>query len=202
MTDDAKAARLKSARERHYETAVEAARSHGWTPSTYLGHENGSRGFKDSTAVSYARAFKVSPEWLAFGRGKPNTRTVRIAGKVGAGAVVLPIGDDPGDWTQTIESPPDFLHDGVALVIDGDSQSPVYQEGDVVIIEGAVGKEDADGLECVVELADGRQMLKRVHLQRDGLVTLESYNAPLLLDQVVSVFHPVAWTKRARRKRS
>ncbi len=202
MTDDAKALRLRTAREKAgYEKAIDAVRAFGWPQSTYLGHENGSRGFKDDAAKKYARAFKVSPEWLAFGRGQINRRTLRIGGEVGAGAVVLPFDADQNDWTRgSIEGPPDLLGDALPLVIRGDSQSPVYQDGDIVIIDGAVSANEADGAECVVELADGRKLLKMVHLQTNGLVTLESYNARIMMDQAVEAFHPVAWVKRARRK--
>lgn len=202
MTDNAKAARLMAARKKAgFEKPMDAVRAFGWPQSTYLGHENGSRGFKDDTAIKYARALKVSPEWLAFGRGEINKRTLRIGGEVGAGAVVIPFDSDQNDWTRgTVEGPPDLLSDALPLVIRGDSQSPVYQDGDVVIIEGAVSPEEADGAECVVELADGSKLLKMVHIQKNGLVTLESYNARIMMDEVVEAFHPVAWVKRARRR--
>lgn len=54
-----------------YETATAAAEVlHPTATSTYLAHENGSRGFK-AEAERYARFFKVSFEWLATGRGEP-----------------------------------------------------------------------------------------------------------------------------------
>lgn len=60
--------RLRSARERAgYASASEAATVFGWKVPTYIGHENGSRGFSVETAASYGRAFRVPAEWLLFG---------------------------------------------------------------------------------------------------------------------------------------
>lgn len=59
------ARRLREARlHAGYESATAAAHAFGWSPSTYLGHENGSRGLKPAAAQKYARAFGVSWAWL------------------------------------------------------------------------------------------------------------------------------------------
>src|SRR6185503_5997879 len=64
--------RLKLARERAgYDNATAAAEAMGVRPPTYLGHENGSRGFTPETAKRYARFFRVKPEWLILGDGDP-----------------------------------------------------------------------------------------------------------------------------------
>ena len=65
---DAATKRLVDARKRAgFKTATQAAKHHGWPPSTYMGHENGSRGLTIETIQQYADAFNVRPEWLAFG---------------------------------------------------------------------------------------------------------------------------------------
>lgn len=65
------ASRLRTARLRAgYATAKEAAEALGFPVSTYLGHENGSRGYPASKAFTYARKFKVSEQWLLYGTGK------------------------------------------------------------------------------------------------------------------------------------
>lgn len=62
--------RLKVARQNAgFETAVAAAEALGVPASTYIGHENGSRGFPAKRAPQYARKFKVSEEWLLYGKG-------------------------------------------------------------------------------------------------------------------------------------
>jgi transcriptional regulator with XRE-family HTH domain len=57
--------RLRHARERAgYVRGTDAARAFGWPLSTYLGHENGSRGITKEAAERYAKALKVTWEWL------------------------------------------------------------------------------------------------------------------------------------------
>lgn len=64
------ATRLRTARLRAgFETGKEAAEALGFPVSTYLGHENGSRGFPAKKAFTYARKFKVPEQWLLYGVG-------------------------------------------------------------------------------------------------------------------------------------
>jgi phage repressor protein C with HTH and peptisase S24 domain len=63
------AERLKEARERAgFASAKSAAEAMGIAVATYVQHENGSRGF-GRNALKYARRFRVTPEWLLYGRG-------------------------------------------------------------------------------------------------------------------------------------
>lgn len=64
------AARLRIARLRAgYETGKEAAEALGFPVSTYLCHENGSRGISAKKAEIYARKYKVREQWLLYGVG-------------------------------------------------------------------------------------------------------------------------------------
>lgn len=68
MTDAAE--RLRIARLRAgFTTGKDAAESMGFKVSTYLAHENGSRGYPASKAATYARKFKVPEVWLLYGTG-------------------------------------------------------------------------------------------------------------------------------------
>lgn len=68
MTDPAE--RLRIARLRAgYETGKDAALALGIPVSTYLGHENGSRGYTAKGAAFYARRYKVREQWLLYGVG-------------------------------------------------------------------------------------------------------------------------------------
>jgi SOS-response transcriptional repressor LexA len=61
---------LKAAREgAGFETATQAAEAMRVPAPTYLAHENGSRGFPAQRAKQYADFFRVSPEWLLYGKG-------------------------------------------------------------------------------------------------------------------------------------
>lgn len=60
--------RLQQAREeRGYATGTAAAEAFGWPISTYLGHENGSRGLRADAARRYAAALGADPAWLLLG---------------------------------------------------------------------------------------------------------------------------------------
>lgn len=53
--------RLRLARERAgFDTAAAAAARFNWPETTYRHHENGTRNFPKSKAVTYGRAFRVS----------------------------------------------------------------------------------------------------------------------------------------------
>lgn len=67
---DDPAARLRIARLRAgYTTGKDAAEALGFPVSTYLSHENGSRGISAKRAVTYARKYKVREQWLLYGVG-------------------------------------------------------------------------------------------------------------------------------------
>ena len=64
------AERLRIARLRAgFATGKEAAEAMGFPVSTYLAHENGSRGYPAPKASTYARKFKVPEVWLLYGTG-------------------------------------------------------------------------------------------------------------------------------------
>jgi hypothetical protein len=82
MTDPAE--RLRIARLRAgYETGKEAAEALGFPVSTYLSHENGSRGISAKRAVTYARKYKIREQWLLYGVGPgPGTEQTGEAAEV------------------------------------------------------------------------------------------------------------------------
>lgn len=91
---DSMAERLKKARsDAGYASAVDAVRAFGWTPSTYYGHENGRANISRSAAIRYAKAFKIDPAWLLYGKpssssNKPYFESVTqipVRGAVAAG---------------------------------------------------------------------------------------------------------------------
>lgn len=64
------ASRLRIARLRAgFKTGKEAAEAMGFAVSTYLAHENGSRGYPAAKAATYARRYKVREQWLLYGVG-------------------------------------------------------------------------------------------------------------------------------------
>lgn len=64
--------RLRRARlHAGYKSSAAAARAFGWPTERYKSHENGGRGIKRPDIIAYARALRVDPEWLLFGRNPP-----------------------------------------------------------------------------------------------------------------------------------
>lgn len=178
--------RLQEAR-RHagYEDAAAAARAMGVREPTYYHHENGTRGItRGQTAQRYARFFGVNIAWLLTGRGpmlaKEQPRAgIPIDGVVGAGARVELIEDPAGD-----SSPDEVVlpNDGTlgALIIKGDSNYPVFTDGEVVLYDRRpIRPTEIVGQLAVVQTIDGHRLLKTVRRGRTAeTFRLISYNAP------------------------
>lgn len=72
-----RAERLRGARRgAGFRSAKSAAAVLKVSYPTYAGHENGSRGIKDTELVEYSKAFNVSLSWLAFGTSKLERRFI------------------------------------------------------------------------------------------------------------------------------
>lgn len=124
--------RLRDARKAAgFATAADAARAHGWNPTAYRHHENGTAGF-DRVAERYARAFRVTPEWLVFGRGDapelqepqqlgrifPATGRIPILGTVEAG-----VWREAQNWEQLAE---DEDLDTIPIAVPGYDQATLF----------------------------------------------------------------------------
>jgi DNA-binding XRE family transcriptional regulator len=98
--------RLKEARQRAgFDTAVDAARALGIAQSTYIAHENGNRGFPAKRAPIYARKFKVSEEWLLYGKGEaadPLPSEDEIAEILGDIQTQLPASLPYSEWPRAV----------------------------------------------------------------------------------------------------
>jgi DNA-binding XRE family transcriptional regulator len=183
--------RLQKARqEAGYENAVDAARAFGWGQSTYISHENGTRGLKPTIAEKYARAFRVTPEWLLYGnKGKKaqalaaERRTVPLVGYVGAGATAHFFGDQGqlGD----VPAPEGSSDETVAVEIRGDSLGALFDRW-LVFYDDVHRPVTADqvGRLCVVGLLDGRILIKKIQRSRakQGLFHLLSNTEAPILD--------------------
>ena len=190
-------ARLRQARSKRYAQAKEAATAHGWGVSTYISHENGTRGFRFDTAQVYARAFGVDATWLMTGRNPPvrGRQTVPLVGYVGAGGSIMPVDDHAqGAGIEEVEAPPDLDQAVVAVQVRGDSMYPAFHAGDIIYYGEHVPPDTIAGKDCVVQFADGRMMVKTLHRAGDAY-TFSSYNAPPILAPFNWVA-PVLWIKR------
>lgn len=190
---DVIAERLKSARiAAGYETAKAATERFGWTFTTYAGHENGSRGIKQETILEYARAFRVTPEWLMFGRGADGALpevppaghdlvpVYNVQASAGNGSQV-----DAEYVVERLAFPPDYLRritkanpkDLAIIGVKGDSMLPTLKDDDVVMVD--LGKRDLSWGGIFVIRVDGDGLLvKRVSMgSQRGMFKIVSDNA-------------------------
>jgi hypothetical protein len=181
--------RLQKARlDAGFETAVDAARAFGWGQSTYISHENGTRGLKADVAERYARAFKVPAEWLMFSKGKKapsppeKPKTVPLVGYVGAGAAATFFGDQ--GTIDDVTAPEGASEQTVAVEIRGDSLGALFDRW-LVFYDDVHRPVTPDqlGKLCVVGLSDGRILIKQIKRARGGRhYHLLSNTEPPILD--------------------
>lgn len=98
--------------------------------------------------------------------GVPSSVPIAIAGRVGAGAIVVLVDDyAKGDGLYRIACPPQVSPSGVVGVeVTGDSMAPIYQPGDVLLYSReAMGvPSEAINRICVCEDEEGRAWVKQV----------------------------------------
>lgn len=202
--------RLQLAREgAGYKRAVEAARAFGWATSTYIQHENGTRGLSRSKAVQYARAFRVSVGWLLNGEGRGprgiedkrrrRYEEVQVVGAVQAGAWREAL-EWHEDERYAIALPESDRFPGVprfALRVVGDSMDRKFEDGwEVVCVRyGDLAIAPKDGDYVVIQRHDGANVeatLKRLEIRDDGTVWLrpESSNPEHLPIKLASLSTP------------
>lgn len=158
------------------------------------------RGITTETLIALAPVLKTSAAWLLEGVGDPTpANRVRVAGRIGAGAEILPEFEQiPPEGLYEIEVPFPIPSDAVAFQVEGDSMWPRYDPGDVIIC----GREGADaagivGWEAAVRTADGKRYLKRI--QRGaaaGTFDLESHNAAPIRGVRIEWAAEIQWVVR------
>jgi len=140
--NDTAAERLKAARTNAGFTSAKAASEALGVPlATYTQHENGTRNIPRDKAPLYARRFKVTEEWLLYGKGEPQSFTPE--GAEGIVEFTL-LGDVPaGNWQEAIQKSRnkvpvpafDAPPQGYALRVQGDSMDLVVPSGTVIIVD-------------------------------------------------------------------
>lgn len=137
---------------------------------------------------------------------------VAVLGYVGAGGQVYPINDLPimpasalmesEDSTincEFVDAPPGVSSSEIACVkVRGHSMHPVYKDGEYLFYRRTVDFKDSFiGEDCIVELQDGRLLLKTL---RRGLgndkFNLDSYSEPPIVDVSIRWAAPIEWIKK------
>lgn len=179
-----------------YDSASEAARSHGWVVPTLVSHENGTRQMGVDDAVKYAaglsrHGIKISAEDILFGAaqrraedGAAGINVIPVVGRIGAGATVEPEYEQvPPDGLFEVELPHIVPSGLVAFQVVGDSMVPRYDEGDVILVwkDQRRPLDSFYGQEAAVRTDDGRRFLKTIfHGKTRSVVNLHSFNAKMI----------------------
>jgi transcriptional regulator with XRE-family HTH domain len=165
--------------------------------ATVQHHESERNQLRPDMIAAYARLYRIDANWLltSYGRGPDGTETgVPLLGKIGAGAIVIPV--DSGAIDQ-IEPPPGCPPGAHAFRVEGDSQYPAYYDGDIVVAVPSADVLDIVNRDAVVDLADGRRLLKRLALGSGaGKFHLLSHNAPPIQDAEIVRFMRVKYVIR------
>lgn len=137
---------LLARRKAGFASASDAAKALGVKEPTYMGHENGSRGFKKASAEQYARRFGVSLEWLLTGRdatkrGAPKgvgsdekITLVPLLDSVTAGKLRLPLSQIPVEDVPLLAYADLGRGEWFALKVEGDSMDRLSPDSSVIIV--------------------------------------------------------------------
>ena len=170
-------------------TAEALAAYLGVFPSAISNIKKGKRNIRLDEVAKIAEFFDAIPPAIT------STFPIDIIGKIGAG------GHIETRW-ETAETPlfrifTDIEFKKAPVVgyqVSGESMSPAFEEGDIVIVNKA--GDDLPSIinkDAVVFIAEeGRFLKKLLPGSKIGLFNLYSYNAPLMLDK------PVMWASKIR----
>ena len=177
--------RLRRAREKAgFATAKDAALAMGVPVSTYIGHENGHRGFPAGRAPQYARRFRVTEEWLLYGKGEADLEPAIPEGAEQVVKVPL-LGDVPaGPVREAIQRSSGFVlapesdapKDSYALRVSGESMNIKAPNGCTIIINP---NDTAlfPGKRYVIRTADGEVTFKEYQDGPARLVAVSTFDS-------------------------
>lgn len=161
------------------------------------GTESGrTKGASTHTITALAPVLKVSAGWLLTGEGARTMFEVPLRGKVGAGAEVTILDDEPLDY---VEAPLTTTVNTNALEVSGDSMYPAYE--DRTLLYYSQNRTDPASMlnkRCIAKLGDGRIFVKVLRPgSTSGTWNLESLNPafPVMIDQVVEWVAEIDWVK-------
>lgn len=123
---------------------------------------------------------------------------VPVSGAIGAGAKVYDVHVGDGGKNIDFERAPRGFGAVEALRVRGDSMYPVYRDGDLIFIEDRPAEYPLlRNTEYIIELADGRRLLKMVEPAADNRYNLIAYNAPVEPDVEIVNAQRVRYVRKA-----
>jgi transcriptional regulator with XRE-family HTH domain len=182
--------KLKDARDAQGLTQEQLAEDVGLSVSQISRFESGDREPRVSEITAIAKRLRVSP--AAF----IGDTFVNVVGRIGAGAEVVPIVDQSEIFE--VEAPVPLPPGMIGFEVDGESMSPRYDRGDILICSADGTSVDSlpQDAEAAVELTDGRRFIKRVS-RENGAWRLDSHNAKPIRDVKIIWASKVAHVIRA-----
>lgn len=153
------------------------------------------RGVTTETLNALAPVLKTTASWLLEGvGGTPMPTSLKVVGRVGAGAEILPEFEQiPPDGLYEVDLPLPLPEASVAFAVEGDSMWPRYNAGDVVVCEEREHDlQTITGQEAAVRTSDGKRFLKTIRRgATGGTFDLESHNAPPIRNVTIEWAAPI-----------
>jgi SOS-response transcriptional repressor LexA len=188
---DGMAERLIQARARRFESASDAARAMNVPVPTYSGHENGNRGIPLDAASRYARFFRVSLDWLVFGRGPssmgdPQEIEIPIVSWVSAGEMVRDEVSDASIGTVYARDLP--AGDWIALRVEGSSMDKISPPGSIIFVNRRDKRLVPNALYVIAD-EDGNATYKRYRPNPDRFepVSVDDSHEPIFPEGAVTI---------------
>lgn len=183
-------------------TQSQLAEHLGIDPARITEIKQGRRAIRFEEALEIADFLMVGHEqiaaWFGLQLDAPKPSKTMVVGYVGAGDAVYPIDDHAaGAGHYEVDAPPGAEGD-VSVVVRGDSMTPRFRDGEHLGYSRELGfnLQNCYGRECVVDLVDGRRLVKIIERSNnDGCVSLVSVNGatPTEYDMPVNWVAPVTW---------
>lgn len=126
----------------------------------------------------------------------PNRDETPLVGYVGAGAEIVPFGND--ERLEYLDAPPGISAKAVAVQVRGDSMAPSYRDGAILFYDAVVDPNEMIGRECVVHLSDGRKFVRILTRgSQPRTFSLISTNGAPVLDVMLDGASRIVWIKPA-----
>ena len=171
--------KLKQLRERKNITQQELADDLKINQQQIARYENNQRQFKQDFLFTLANYFKVSINEFfpptKYDNAEPIINTVKIAiyGSIKAG---IPL-ESQNDIIDYLEISKDVVKDRkiFGLKISGNSMTPKYEDGDIVLFEQTNDIETYKNKDCAVMINGTKSTFKKVIINESGII-LQPYN--------------------------
>lgn len=163
--------RLKELREKKELFQSDVAKFLGISTPAYSYYENNKRNMPAETAIKLSKFFNVSVDYL-LGIETANKSLLPVLGTVKAGYNYLAQENiiDYIDPSINIADPENYF----GLIVKGDSMSPLFDEGDYLIVHKLYGEFNTNDI-CIVLINGDEATVKKV-VKTDTGIELHAFN--------------------------